>query len=246
MSEILNAEKKLMDDDFNEALATMNLPEFSERENEQNAEKKLLDDDYNEALATINLTEFSERVNAQNVNEDLATVLLPENNIQYQQKNTMNRFKWTKLVRNRIDLVGQKDFIAKNYLNNHFFCFELWPPYLVELFVRNCIADFSYVLRNKICIFFWGNGATFETMQVLSSYYSIQTKKQDLRSYEKSCHKCVALFKMYTDKRFDYDFSHKYYYYNVNKQIMVYVDGTVRSVGERQENSYYNNFPIWY
>lgn len=67
---------------------------------------------------------------------------------------------WDNIVLHRINEVRANKIIA-GALEDMFFSFENLPAYMVNLFVHNNIANYSYAMRNKIC--FWGNGSPIDT-----------------------------------------------------------------------------------
>lgn len=117
----------------------------------------------------------------------------------------------------------------------------MWPPYMTELFVMYNIASYSYQNRNKICLFFWANGATYEVMSTLSEFFAPPERLLTgaLRRDAQSSHrKCVDLFKTYKKERHNPRYSRKYYYYSMIEGRMLFLDNTPRHYGQRQSNSY--------
>lgn len=156
-----------------------------------------------------------------------------------------NAMAWTESVRMRINSVRNNCPIARKYLENYFFGFEQWPPYMTELFVTNNISNYSYAMRNKICIFFWGNGAQFETMWVLSQYYAPRETLRTLyqqRKSEESCRKCKGLFKTYAEQKYNPLYAERYYFYSMIENRMLFLDGKPRFNGERREDYQRNVF----
>lgn len=118
-----------------------------------------------------------------------------------------------------------------------FYPLREWPSYLVELFVLNNVAMYTYSQRNKICLFFWGNGATIEQMFTLSRMYSPpvkQTTYEERYQYDSSKRKCIGLFNTYVENRTNPQYAEKYYFYSMIEKRMLYIDGKARRYGARQ------------
>lgn len=64
-------------------------------------------------------------------------------------------------IEDRIRSSYSRSPIGRIYLENRFYRFNMWPNYMVDLFLSTNIQNYSYVKRNKICLFFWGNGTTY-------------------------------------------------------------------------------------
>lgn len=146
--------------------------------------------------------------------------------------------KWSHEVSARISIVNSASPLARAYLEDQFYTFEQWPSYMVELFILNGIHSYTYAMRNKICLFFWGNGGTSEIMFTLSSFYapkvSFRTREEQHQCNE-SHRKCEGLFKTYKDQLHNPNYSGRYYYYNINAGRMLYMDNRPRHYGTRQE-----------
>lgn len=114
-----------------------------------------------------------------------------------------NAKKLSNYVQDRITYVRKNNPIAQTYLEDMFFNFEAWPFYMAELFVGKNIADFSYSVRNKICLFFWGNGGTYEIMYALNMFFGPRAslkKPEEQYQFENSCRKARDLFKTYSEQ----------------------------------------------
>lgn len=150
--------------------------------------------------------------------------------------NSSNANKWSSVVEERIKKTYDTKILARPYLQENFFAFENWPSYMVELFILNNIAMYSYSLRNKICLFFWGNGASIEIMITLSEFFApplkLVTSEQN-RQYNESLRKCHGLFATYNKEKFNPAYSQKYYYYNMYENRMLFIDGQPRHYGQR-------------
>lgn len=112
-----------------------------------------------------------------------------------------------------------------------FFPLNAWPSYMVEIFVITNIASYSYNQRNKICLFFWGNGSTIEQMFTLSEMYApriIQNTREDRHQYESSKRKCFGLFNTYNENKNNPAYSERYYFYSLIERRMMYINGTPR------------------
>lgn len=125
--------------------------------------------------------------------------------------------------------------LARPYLQEYFFSFESWPTYILELFIKNNIAEYSYVTRNKICLFFYGNGASLEIMQTLSEFFAPCIKECQIRAFDESLRKCRGLFNTYIKERYNPAYTQRYYYYNMIENRMLFLDGTPRHYGQRKE-----------
>lgn len=145
---------------------------------------------------------------------------------------TSNESKWSVAVKQRIQNVYNDKIFAKPYLEDQFYSFEKWPPYMVELFILNNISSYSYSLRNKICLFFFGNGAKFEVMFTLIAFFA-PTDNISSSEYKSSYQKCVGLFKTYESEKYNPAYSSRYYYYNMIENRMLYLDGVQRHYGLR-------------
>lgn len=138
--------------------------------------------------------------------------------------------------------------LAQSYLNEYFFNFEQWPSYMVELFILNNISMYTYSTRDKICLFFWGNGATIDVMMALSEFFAPPIKcsaDEDRRQFESSSRKCEGLFATYRNARFNPAYFERYYYYNIIEGRMLYIDGRPRHYGHRQEDAVMDALPQW-
>lgn len=137
---------------------------------------------------------------------------------------------------------------AKYYSENFFYKFEMWPKYLKDMFVSNSIQKYTYAMRNKICLFFWGNGGTYEIMKGLSEYFSPQSSLKtynERREYSSSHHKCQQLFKTYSEQLHNPNYCERYYYYNIHRGCMLYMDNVPRVYGQRQRRNEHMP-PSWY
>lgn len=146
------------------------------------------------------------------------------------------------------DLIQQaysRSPIARVYLEDHFYAFTMWPEYMVNLFVTKNIQNYSYSDRNKICLFFWGNGATFEVMETISHYFAPPPTMITAENVS-SRNKCRALFNTYTQQRLNPAYAQRYYYFNIHEGRMLFIDGRPRHYGHRQENTVRDRFPSWY
>lgn len=155
---------------------------------------------------------------------------------------------WSDAVRRSIENTYQNSFLARSYLNEHFFAFEQWPPYMVELFILNNILMYTYSTRNKVCLFFWGNGATLDEMMTCSEFFAPPINRatdQERRQYLESSRKCEGLFQTYHNARFNPDYSQRYYYYSIMDGKMLYIDGRSRHYGRRQEDERMDAIPEW-
>lgn len=160
-----------------------------------------------------------------------------------------NISKWSTAVERSIQHTYKNKSMARDYLQNYFFSFEDWPCYMVELFVLNSIAMYSYNMRNKICLFFWGNGATIDIMFTLSEFFAPPVKMithVQQNQYNESVRKCQGLFETYERERMNPAYSQRYYFYSLYENKMLYIDGRARHYGRRQEDSVLDGFPIWY
>lgn len=146
-----------------------------------------------------------------------------------------------------INRIMRENPAAKYYSENMFYKFELWPKYLRDLFVTHSIQNYTYSMRNKICIFFWGNGGTYEIMSTLSEYFaprlSTNTYKER-REYTSSHYKCQQLFKTYSEQLHNPNYYERYYYYNIHQGRMLYMDNVPRCYGQRQPRN--PQLPSWY
>lgn len=141
-------------------------------------------------------------------------------------------------IQNRINYVQNRVPIARVYLENHFFKLELWPSYMIKLFIQNNIAQYSYIVRNKIYLFFWGNGGTYEIMLNISSFYAprvVLRTREEIYQFNESCRKCLLLFDTYSAQLNNPNYARSYYYYSIIGRRMLFLDGTPRHFGERQE-----------
>lgn len=161
----------------------------------------------------------------------------------FPRENNMNKSQWSDVVKKRIESVRRENVLAPA-LEDTFWKFEDWPAYMVELFVLNNVSMYSYRNRNKISLFFWGNGATVNTMFQLSEIYAPRISLlsyQNQRDFSQSKKKCIDLFKTYSEQLFNPNYSMNYYYYNLTEKRMLYIDNNQRHHGTRQEQTSYNN-----
>lgn len=174
--------------------------------------------------------------------------LLNDGNDEY-----FNNVEWpnnhrSQSVDDKINSVLRCCITAKMYLVDSFYEFEHWPAYMKSLFVINNIQNYSYVMRNKICLFFWGNGATYEVMCNLCIFFSTKPTlktERDRKKNECSHRKCRDLFRTYEQQKFNPAYSEKYYFYSMNECRMLYIDGTPRHFGQRA-TGVRNFVPRWY
>lgn len=149
---------------------------------------------------------------------------------------------------NQLNKVYRSNPRADLYAAELFFPLSSWPGFMVELFVLNNIAKYSYSMRNKICLFFWGNGGTLEKLNTLSEIYSpkleLKTQEQK-RQYSESWRKCEGLFKTYSEQSLNPANSERYYYFSLMENRMLYMDGRPRHFGHRQSDSESNRMPAW-
>lgn len=120
--------------------------------------------------------------------------------------------------------------------NDIFFPLQSWPTYMVEIFVLNNIAMYSYNNRNKICLFFWGNGAMIDQMFMLSSLFAPriqQITREEQYQHESSKRKCIGLFSTYNENKNNPAYAETYYFYSMIEKRMLYIDGTPRHHGVR-------------
>lgn len=156
--------------------------------------------------------------------------------------------RWTDAVKRSIETTYQNSPLAIRYLNEYFYAFEQWPTYIVELFVLNNISMYTYSTRNKICLFFWGNGATIDIMTTLSEFFAPPIKcstDEEHRQYQESSRKCEGLFTTYRNERLNPAYYERYYYYNITERRMLYIDGRPRHYGHRQEDANMDAVPEW-
>lgn len=156
--------------------------------------------------------------------------------------------KWSIAVMNRLKELYRSNPTADLYAAEMFFPLTSWPDYMVELFVLSNIANYSYSTRNKICLFFWGNGGTLEILNTFSGIYApkleLATQEQQ-RQYNESWRKCEGLFKTYTEQCLNPAYFERYYYYSLMENRMLYIDGRPRHFGRRQEDSGFDPMPAW-
>lgn len=139
--------------------------------------------------------------------------------------------------------------MARSIAEDLFFGLEQWPGYMVDLFVLKHIGEYSYSDRNKICLFFWGNGAQIETMFTLSELLAPHAKLkslEDTRQFEQSRRKCEGLFKTYSNERFNPQYASRYYYFNLIERRMLFIDNKPRHFGQRQEDHHMDRGGLWY
>lgn len=170
------------------------------------------------------------------------------NNANIEQISANDEPRWSDAVRISIENAYQNSALGRSYLNEHFFCFEQWPSYMVELFILNNIAMYTYSARNKICLFFWGNGATLDVMMTLSELFAPPINRStdaDRRRFHESIRKCEGLFETYRNNCLNPAYSQRYYYYNMIERKMLYIDGRPRHHGRRQEDVNMDAVPEW-
>lgn len=137
-------------------------------------------------------------------------------------------------AKGRIKTICRTKVLAYPYLIDQFFSFEKWPNYMVELFVLNNVAMYTYTMRNKICLFFFGNGAKIDVMFTLSEFFAPPMTAIQQRDYNQSYRKCIGLFRTYAEQRTNPAYSQRYYYYNMIERRMLFLDGVPRHYGQRQ------------
>lgn len=143
----------------------------------------------------------------------------------------------------------EKNSLAQNIVEDLFFNLDQWPSYMVDLFVTKHIGQYSYSDRNKICLFFWGNGARITTLFTFSELLAPRAKLTNTEltnQYNQSLKKCEGLFATYDKERFNPQYSQRYYYYNMIERRMLYIDNRPRHYGIRQEDPMMDRLGIWY
>lgn len=148
-----------------------------------------------------------------------------------------NRARWSYHVRCTIDRIRTENELARVYIENYFYQFEKWPYYITEIFVMKNIANWSYKDRNKICIFFFGNGGTLDIMTNISHFYSPTVIRVMQKRYDIKYKKCTDLFMTYQRNLYNPAYAERYYYYSIEDKLMLYLDQTPRRNGQRVENN---------
>lgn len=146
------------------------------------------------------------------------------------------QLKWSYRARERILYIREHYPAAQAFLDDFFYNFEFWPPYMVDLFVLNSIAMYSYSMRNKICLFFFGNGGNYDIFFKLSQYFAIKSSIDSYdkyRDYQRSRRKAEDLFKTYSREINNPDYARQYYFYSIEDKLMMYLDNTPRRNGGR-------------
>lgn len=162
--------------------------------------------------------------------------------------NPNERAKWSDVVEKHMKSVYRSNSLARSYAAEIFFPLEDWPAYMVELFVLNDIASYSYVTRNKICLFFWGNGSTIKNLFALSEMFAPKVPRkthEQQKQFEESTRKCIGLFETYEEQKMNPNYSQKYYYYSLMENRMLYMDGRPRHFAKRQEDPRLDLWPAW-
>lgn len=208
-------------------------------------------------LAAQNIREYEEFYE-KNANDDVCIhaiekfeneSLLHDGNdhlfVNIEQSNTASNLD---SIEYKIQNVIRRSSIAGAYLADSFYAFDLWPNYIKLLFVSNNIQNYNYVTRNKLCLFFWGNGASYEVMCNLSYFFAPKTSTKtyaEIKKNDLSHKKCLGLYKTYTEQQYNPQYSHRYYYYNILQKRMLFIDGTPRHFGKRV-TGHQNYAPRWY
>lgn len=224
--------------------AISNLP--NENSAERNEYQLALNDGNDALLMHVNIPNIKELNNAD------STKHCEEKNGPFAQTSTkaeLNQLKWSNELKARIRHVNYHSPIARTYLEDKFYTFENWPPYMTELFVLNNIQNYSYTMRNKICLFFWGNGSTYDVMSNLSDFYSqppVLRTREEIHHNTESHRKCVNLFKSYSENLHNANYSRHYYFYNIHQNRMLYIDNRPRHYGVRQEETHLDRLPRWF
>lgn len=152
-------------------------------------------------------------------------------------------------AKKQVNKAFKENSLAQNIVEDLFFSLEQWPSYMVDLFVTKHVGQYSYSDRNKICLFFWGNGARITTLFTLSELLAPHAKltNTDLTNqYNQSAKKCEGLFATYDKEKFNPQYSRRYYYYNMIERRMLYLDNRPRHYGIRQEDPMMDRLGIWY
>lgn len=142
-------------------------------------------------------------------------------------------------AKNHLNQVFKSKTLARSIAENIFFSLEQWPGYMVDMFVLKHVGQYSYSDRNKICLFFYGNGAQIETMFTLSELLAPHARLlsyEDKQQHEQSRQKCEGLFQTYSKERFNPNYTERYYYYSLMERRMLYLDHKPRHFGKRQED----------
>lgn len=211
-----------------------------------NEDLHLLSDEYENSLAQMVLEPIISNQNNAFFFNDGYNDLLARMNLDTNRSNTSPLYSmeqhWLPEVRLRIEKVRRENQIARLYMENHFYIFEKWPAYITNIFVSKNIAEYNYRDRNKICLFFFGNGATFDLMTNLSEFFANRPKLNQRQKYEIKYRKCEYLFRIYSTQRHNPNYSERYYYYSIHENRMLYLDGMPRHFGQRQENNFSMHF----
>lgn len=162
--------------------------------------------------------------------------------------NETEREKLSVEAKAQIQKALKSSSLANIYASELFFPLESWPAYMVEMFVLNNVAMYTYTMRNKICLFFWGNGATIDQLFSLSELFAPRVQMithEQQQQFEGSRRKCEMLFETYNKEKMNPVFCSKYYYYNLMENRMLYMDGRARHFGQRQEDAELDKLPLW-
>lgn len=108
-----------------------------------------------------------------------------------------------------------------NLFDELFFPIDLWPKFLIEIFVKPFRLS-SHADRLKIAAFFIGNGlSTQDADRLLRFYFRGKMTTQD----EKALQKIISVMQyVIRDENCD-----RYYYYCMRRHIVLYFNGMLRT-----------------
>lgn len=164
--------------------------------------------------------------------------LLSSKRTHFEQKTEDKTSSWSHAVKSHLNNIYHQNSLAREIASTMFFSLESWPSYMVELFVLNNIANYTYSMRNKICLFFWGNGGTVEDMFTLSELFApkIANTYEQQRALNENQRKCIGLFQTYNEQRSNPHYGGNYYFYSMIENRMLFIDGSARHFGKKQAN----------
>lgn len=206
-------DKTLLEDDYNEVLSNMEI----------NEDKFLLEDDWNDSL--IEVDDNDKSLLDDDWDEELVKVDHVNTNCEAIIKSTRTRDNFLARIKRK---EMEKGNTMSEELSDVFYPFEVWPTYLLGIFLTN---NFKRQERIALAAFFHGNGFKDEQFcENLIKFYIPYIDNSQL--WYDRMYKFKQLFK-YLDEISNSDEERKsrYYYYNMKIKFMMYYNGNVKKEG---------------
>lgn len=151
-----------------------------------------------------------------------------QNNL-LEKPSEIKRKKLRALIRQHETLRGCHGRYMKDYLSEHFWIADEWPAFAMEILVSN---DFSYHDRISLATFMHGNGFRDGDMAAnIVKFYKSHRRIRcfDPMRWKRKYNKFAQLFSWLNKTYTDPEMATKYWYYDLNLNLTMFYDGTVRT-----------------